>query len=405
MNKWFAVAAVVVLCLALVIGVGCGGDDENGNGNGDGDGGVTELKFGFGLALGGMAGAVVGVPNSYAQKMAADDIGVFEVGGKQYRWKPIHEDNEFTTAGGALTAAKFIYEDDVDFMWQMGVDPSNAAYDYCHEAEIILDASGLSLYQLGPEKPYLFQTGATLETFFAHFFDWLSREHPEAKKVVFAMDDTAGQAASDVFSGACEYYGLEYTSILYPYGTMEFYPVATRIMAEKPDLIYVDQRAYDVLWEMGYEGLFVSAIFSETMYGPLNWAKAAGHVVLTGPHQYGPWPEVRAFKARFEEEHGMEAILWPCFAYETLFVWTEVIKQAGTVDDVDEIVETAETAVFEDTPYGACFFGGEELNGIGHILVLENAVSIITGEGEFELLEHITAEENGALTVEIYGGK
>jgi hypothetical protein len=102
MKKWFSIAAVVVLCLALVIGAACGGGKEK-------EEGVTELKFGIGLPLSGITGAIVGIPCKHALELAAEKIGVFEVGGGQYRWKVIFEDNHYSAEGGVSSATKFIY--------------------------------------------------------------------------------------------------------------------------------------------------------------------------------------------------------------------------------------------------------------------------------------------------------
>jgi ABC-type branched-subunit amino acid transport system substrate-binding protein len=128
-KRWLSVVAIVVLCLALVIGVACGGEEEEG---------ITELKMGIGVPLSGLYGAVVGVPAKYAYSMAAQDIGVFTVGGQRYRWKLIIEDNLATTAGGVASATKLIFEDGVDFMIQAAASSALAAQPICERSRVIL---------------------------------------------------------------------------------------------------------------------------------------------------------------------------------------------------------------------------------------------------------------------------
>ena len=71
---------------------------------------------------------------------------------------------------------------------------------------------------------------------------------------------------------------------------------------------------------------------------------------------------------------------------------------------MDKIIETAETETF-DSPYGLAFFGGKEINGIGHCLITEDAINVIAGPGDYPLVELMTAEEIRALSLEVYGGK
>jgi hypothetical protein len=401
-NKWLSVVAIVVLCLTLVIGVACGGGGE------EEEEGVTEIKFGFGLSFMGAVGAVIGVPARDAWKMTNEEMGIFEVGGKPYRWKLIFEENQFNTPGGVASASKLIFEHDVDIMWQFGSDASMAAYEFCHDAEMILDASGLASYNLEPDKPYLFQVALTADFLYPHYFDWLSREHPEVQRVVVvATEDLMGRSIAYPIETLCEYYGLEETTIWVPTGTVEYFPVATKIMTYDPDLVSISQDAFDEMWDLGYEGLFVTMGFEETLYGTPDWDKCIGNVFEVGPHLHGPWPEVADFRERFEERYGYALGTWPTYTRQVLMVWTEVLKKAGTADfenDIDKIIETAETALF-DTPYGPCLFGGEVVNDIGHILITEDAINVIAGPSDYQLVEHITAEENQALAQMIYGSE
>ena len=402
MKRWLSLAAVVVLCLALVIGIACGGGGE------EEEEGVTEIKFGFGLSFIGGAGSAIGIPAKAAWEMANEELGVFEVGGEKYRWKFIFEENQFSAAGGVSSATKLIFEHDVDIMWQFGSDASMAAYPYCHERKMIMDASGLPAYMLGPDKPYLFQVAATWDFFYIHFFDWLTKEHPEVQHVVgVSTDDLMGHSVADPICAICDYHGIKCTIFWVPVGTVEYAHIVHKIMNEDPDAVFIGQDTYDDLWDFGYEGLFFGSGWEEELYGEPDWERATGKVYLCGPHLYGPWPEVAAFRDRFEASHGYELGTWPTYTSQVLFVWTEVLKKAGTADfenDLDKIIETAETELFE-TPYGLSLFGGAEINGIGHCVLTEDAINIIAGPSDYQLIELITAEENEALSIEVYGGQ
>ena len=131
MKRWPSIAALVVLCLALLIGIACGGGED--------EEGVKKLKFGIGLPLTGVYAGFAGLPAKYGFELANDKIGEFEVGGERYRWELIFEDNGLSTAGGVASANKFIYEYDVDFMFQVGGDAGFAAAMTTEEIGMILD--------------------------------------------------------------------------------------------------------------------------------------------------------------------------------------------------------------------------------------------------------------------------
>ena len=400
MKKWLSVAAVVVLCLSLVIGAACGGGKT-------GEEGVKELKFGFGLPLSVLVGAVVGLPARDALNMANEEMGVFEVGGQKYRWKLFFEDNKFNSAGGVASATKLIFEDHVDFMFQLGADATMAAYPYCHERKVILDGSGLPATMLGPDKPYLFQTNGTWDYYWPNFFDWVSREHPELHKVVcVSSDDLMGHGVLDPINKNCDYYGLDYTNIwIPPTGiTPEWYPIVTKVMSHDPDIVYISQQAYDAMWEMGYKGIFFETDFEEELWGEPNWDKAAGHVYLTGLAAQGPWPEVKAFRERYKERYGLTLMTYAAGIPMSLWAWTAILQEAGTADfenDLDKIMETAETAVV-DCPYGQFMYTGEVINGIGHCGTVESTLNVVSGPRQYELIRLLTVEENAAMTHKIY---
>ena len=113
-----------LLAILLLSTLACGGGEEE-------EEGVTEIRFGLGLPLSGLFGAAVGIPSKQAFELTADRISVFEVGGKQYRWKVIIEDNLGGSAeGGLATTTKFIYEDGVDFMLKLLVIDTGAPPGY-----------------------------------------------------------------------------------------------------------------------------------------------------------------------------------------------------------------------------------------------------------------------------------
>ncbi len=394
MKKWLSVAAIVVLCLALVIGIACGGEEEEG---------VKEVKFGIGLPLSGLYGTLVGIPAMNAFELANEKIGEFTVAGERYRWNLIIEDNLWTGGGGVATATKFIFDDGVKMMHQSGADAAGAAQTICEESGVLMDMSTVPPKLLGPDKPYSFQICPTYLVHTAVLFQYVTTAYPEVKTVAIAMDDSGfGHAVGEAAIDAAPYFDLEVVGVEWtPVGTMEFYPLATKLVDINPDLMICTVMLLQPMREMGYEGHTAYIAWAESYGEYIGYENYQGAMIYQ-PNPYGADlpQEVRDFFIEIEERHGDEPSMGPYFTATILFVMTEVLKKAGTVDDVDRILETIHTETF-DTWIGPMRFGGEELVGINNMLLWPAAIHEIKGE-EYALVFEMSAEEAYELAVEVY---
>jgi ABC-type branched-subunit amino acid transport system substrate-binding protein len=408
MKKWLSVVAVVVLCLSLVIGVACGGGDGDGNGNGDGDGdGVTEIKLGMALPLSGILGALVGAPAKQLHEMAVEKLGVFEVGGKQYRWKLIVEDNEgASAAGGLATTTKFIYDDDVDIVFQSGV-AAMTAQTLCEESGVILEMGTATFEAFGPDHPYSIQSGPCVAVQVAAFYDWLAEEHPEVKRiVVVAVDDPLMIAFAEPYeSNMHEYFGFELEIVWTTVGA-EYYPVATNVMTLDADLVIASASILDVMWDMGYEGLAVQygAIGDTVLFEDAGWDDCKG-LIFFYSERYGAeelWPEAVAWAREFEDRYGIEMGSGAFAGHVIIPTLTRVLQEAGSVDDTEKIIEVIHSRTVFDSTVGPVYYGGEAFVGVNCLLMWPVGIWEIVGEREYRVLDYYTAEEAEAIAAEAW---
>ena len=394
MKNWLSVAAIVVFCLALVIGIACKGGEEEG---------VKEVKLGIGLPLSGFYGTVVGIPAMNAFELANEKIGEFTVAGERYRWNLIIEDNLWTGAGGVATATKFIFEDRVKMMHQSGADAAGAAQTICEESGVLMDMSTVPPELLGAGKPHSIQICPTYLVHTAVLFQYVTTAYPEVKTVAIAMDDSGfGHAVGEAAIDAAPYFGLDVVGVEWiPVGTTEYYPLATKLVDINPDLIICTVLTLQPMQELGYEGLTAYIAWAGSYGEWIGYENYQGAMIYQ-PNPYGADlpQEVRDFFIEIEERYGDEPSMGPYFTATILFVMTEVLKKAGTVDDVDRILEMIETETF-DTWIGPVHFGGEELVGVNNIMLWPAAVHEIRGE-EYTLVFEMSPDEAYELAVEVY---
>jgi ABC-type branched-subunit amino acid transport system substrate-binding protein len=394
MKRWLSFSAIAVLCLSLVISVACGGGEE--------EEGVKEVKFGIGMPLSGLYG-FVGIPALHAIELANEKIGEFTVAGETYCWKLITEDNMMTGAGGVASATKLIFEDGVKLMHQAGTDPSGASQTICEESGVLLDMGYAPRELMGPDKPRSTQINPIFLVDTPVLFQWVTTAYPEVKTLAIALSDNAfGHSIGEAAVDAAPYFGLEVVAVEWiPVGLTELYPLATKLADINPDLIICDVITLQPMREMGYEGRSAYTGWVEAFGEYIGYENYQGGMIYqANPYGADLPQEVRDLSVELEQRHGEDFSQFAYYLTTILFVMTEVLKKAGTVDDVDRILETIHTETF-DTWIGPVHFAGEELIGINNIMLWPAAVHEIRGE-EYTLVFEMSLDEAYALAVEVY---
>lgn len=394
MKRWLSLAAVVVLCLALVIGVACGDEEEEREG-------VKEVKLGIGHPTGGIYYHLAGVLNERGFELANEHIGEFTVAGETYRWKLIMEDNMYSPAGGVASATKLIFEDGVDFMFQMGGDASMAAQPYCEESGVILFTHGTGIEAFGPDKPHTFQASPAYEYLVPQFYKFIHEQYPEVKTQSLVEETTVpGEVRGELQKECGEYYGidtLEVDYIEYMAGG-ERMPIATKHKDIDPDLIV--GIIIEELKLLGWEGIVAYCTMYQWMIEGVDPGQLEGFLAyLPLPFAEGVPQEIAAFRAEYEARYGEGFEVACTYPIMTLYVLTQALQKAGTVDDIDSIIEMLETETF-DTPWGAVHFVGGEFCGVNHLIAWPGWLSQFQ-DGQFRVVQQFTSDEAEALALEV----
>ena len=399
MKKWLSVVAVMVFCLGLVIGVACGGEEE--------EEGVKVVKTGSALPLSGFYGAVVGIPAMHASELAYEKVGEFTVAGQRYRWKAIYEDNMWTGAGGVAATTKLIYEDGVKFIGQGGADPAGAAQTICEEAGVIMFTAACPPALLGPDKPHTFQTSATFIMDTPVLFQYVAETYPEVKTVAVAFIDNAfGHAMGEAAIDAIPYFGFDLVSVDWvPVGVTELYPLATKLVDINPDLILCDVTILKPMQEMGYKGKSAYISWADSYGEYVGWENCQGVMIyMPNPYGAGLTQELRDFFAEIKQRYGDEPSHGPYQVVVVAGLMNQVMQKAGTVDDVDKIMETMWSGEYFDTPLGPMRFGGKELIGINNILLWPGMISEVR-DHELVLVYEMSPDEAYQLACQAYGDR
>ncbi len=335
-----------------------------------------KLKIGFNQALSGTA-STWSLPMLYGLEIVRDDIndkGGIKIGKDTYLIEIFAEDNHFTSEGAAAAANRLL-EKDIDIAVaslvthttlssQAVFEPANIiTINVAYDDRVITEANLSYRLTFAPSMLIPPQLG------------WIASAHPEVKRFAEINANTESGWFSD--KRIKEYMPkvpFELVSAeFYEPGTTDFYPILTKILAQKPDVIYSTE-APPTEWalihkqarELGYEGLFIYASpIPEAELKEIAGTKVSEGSIGTDYAVSGPNASdaAKAFKKLYEERYGTYAGLSLRMA-APMYAVLQAMQDCGSIETAKVKAELERGKKYQiDVLSGEGFFGGKEIFG------------------------------------------
>jgi len=395
----------IVICLTLVLSImalmltfGCPTTQTE----------TKELKIGAIVGLTGEGSEQIHITGD-GMTAAADwinDNGGLTINGEKYLVKLIIEDNKMTVDGSITAATKLVHEDGVSFVIGPPVPPFCAAtLEVTEPAKVlnmVLDGSATPM-ELNPDTPYCFHTvmlGEVLERF---GFENFSEYYPEVETIAFIFpDDPAQYIVADMSAAVAAECGLTSVSAeAYPYGTNDFYPPLTKILAAEPDAIV--QPSGMPSWQ----GSILKQSRELGFTGPMLCLSHPGsdiYVARDIAGQYGTdyyvlgyaldSPEMTSMTKEIAEiipdKFGVEMTVDHLLGWECLWTVTQGIEEAQSLDPT-VVRDTLAQMDNIETPFGTGKMGGLETFGLNHVLVRPIGIALLM-DGVVEHIKWVMPE-------------
>ena len=222
-----------------------------------------ELVVGCNFLLSGPS-ASIGLAMQRSVDIATELINQkgFTVGGEKCVLKPVYFDSKYIPAESVSNLEKMLAQG-IKFVHSTGSGASVPLVEKTTAAKVfqMSYASG-SDHLTSPKYPLSFRSVPCNETAFA-MYPWLAKDFPKIKNVAHINpSDEAGFTESETRLKCAKNVGYKnVANEFYKRGAMDYYPVATKVAAAKPDLIDFggtigrDQAlAVKALRELGFKG-------------------------------------------------------------------------------------------------------------------------------------------------------
>src|SRR5439155_1500063 len=271
--------AAVVIALAAVVGTVVMG-------------GAQDKTLSIGV-LGPLSGgaASYGVELVRGAEMKADEInkaGGLKVGAATYRIKLVSYDHKALAADAATAANKLVFQDKVKYIIGNAVGATcNAVQTVTEPEKVLFSFVCWGTNNLGPDKPHSFRVMLSQWEVAEPFYRWVKEKHPQIKRVAaISPNDTSGKDTNTAVVKALKALGFEVAADeYYERGTKDFYPILTKILAAKPDML--DVAAVDVITKAMQEArsLDTDKVLAALTQKPFEtvW----GRLVIGGKETYG----------------------------------------------------------------------------------------------------------------------
>ncbi|MBN2042013.1 MAG: ABC transporter substrate-binding protein [Spirochaetes bacterium] len=324
--------------------------------------------------------------------------GGLTIDGQKYNIEIITADDQ-SSPPGAVAAFNKLLQEEIKFVLPPIFMPSDMAITpIARQNKIVrMKAQSAGRTQANPQQPYSFLASTGVYNIDVGY-QYLKKLYPKAKRIaIVTPDDPGAQTYQELTKQTIKKYGFELVFFeAFKMGGEDFYPILTKALATKPDVIDV---IFSIIpWsagiinqsrELGFKGPIIApAIFGDINI--LNSAinpKYAYDIFHIGLDVQSPkMPEiVKEFKELVEESTGKPLDMDHVVMFEAVYTFVKAIEHAQTLDDADKFKTTFEKLDTIDTIFGKGVIDGEEIFNVRHVVRRELPFSrIMNGKVEFE---------------------
>jgi branched-chain amino acid transport system substrate-binding protein len=294
----------------------------------------------------------------------------FIVQGEKYVVKPVYYDNKYVPAESVLNLEKMLGQG-IKFIYSLGSGCTVPLVEKTTAAKVFMMASCSGSHHLtSPKYPYTFRIYPCNEAAFA-VYPWLVKEYPQVKNVAHVNpSDEAGFTESETRVKCAKNVELKNVAIeFFKRGATDYYPVATRIVATKPDLIDFGATAgrdqgllTKALRELGYKGMITVHYASPKEFSSIAGVENAEGVLFPNSVAEPQTPGQKEIYAWHVKKYGPDINGMLYDNADPLFMLVEAVKKTGSFDPV-KVAETFRNLRWNSI-FGPMYMGMETLYGI-----------------------------------------
>lgn len=318
-----------------------------------------------------------------------NNAGGLKVGTDIYKIKIIGYDNKYTASGGTTAANKLIYEDKVKYIVAtVGSAPTLACQAISEKERCLTLQDAWSAESMGKDKPYSFKLILGPVELVPAVYPWVKKKYSKAKRLaLLAPNDETGKDEIKQTKPIAKSLGYEVVAEeYYNRGTTDFFPLLTKIMAKKPDIVDIDAAPtgeagliWKQIYELGFRGvkLWLGGANAAALIKIAGKEASEGVIMgLEGDYEgvYATAKQKEVSK-KFREKHGEQMGFIIAAAYDGVWALEQAITKAKSLDTT-MVRDTMGKMKFQLLA-GESVMGGEKTYGIKHQFLYPVVITVV----------------------------
>lgn len=363
------------------------------------------IVFGLSHALSGPA-AYFGKNTTWVAERAAEAInegGGIKVGDTTYRLEVKAYDNLYNAAGGTAAAQTMISREGLKFIANsQSTAAVIATQSLAERAGVLLFTGVWGKSVKGPNHSMTFTNLNSPPEILPPLFEYVKKNHPDAKSVaILNPNDASGKEVAE--ESVRQWERLGYQVVYNDYferSTTDFSPIATRILAVRPDIVDTGAsplpnvgHVFREMKTQGWDGVKIASSGSEAeaLVSAGGDAVEGTYLGLGAVFDGNSATEIqRELNKRAVAEIGQPLNQPTIAVWDSIHALKVAIEKAGSVDP-KVVAETMPQIVFESS-YGPSGFGHADIYGLPNQMLLPVIISQVK-DGKVVELERVIPEE------------
>ncbi|MCE5255196.1 MAG: ABC transporter substrate-binding protein [Actinomycetia bacterium] len=328
------------------------------------------------------------------------EAGGVKIGNDTYMIEIIEEDSKGAAEGATTAASKLVNQDQVQFVMGAMLETEVAAiYSVTQPAGVLYATANINIPEhasdVSPDKDLFVRLAVSPDENQPLDLDYLRENYPDAVKIGVSQPDIGYEGMFDRLKASAEKRGMEVVHAeKWAWGTTDFIPTYTNIVASKPDIIFAmnSGQANDQLKaarQLGFTGPFVSNsplgadVFLVTVQDPTMLTD----VICNSPDVTHPNDAMKALMDRWTAKWPNDGFVSDAVhAYDIPWILVQAMQKAGSTDPA-VVLATLEAMTNRgdlQTNEGPGYMGGQDRFGVNRVLYRPFPITrIMNGELEF----------------------